>query len=37
MIIELGNIHVNVNYLYSMWEYYQQIGKRLIEVEQIKG
>ena len=37
MIIELENIHVNVSYLYLMWKIYQQIRKRLIGVEQVKG
>ena len=37
MIIELGNIHVDVGYLYLMWKIYQQIRKRLIRVEQVKG
>ena len=37
MMIELGNIHANVNHLYLTQEYYQQIGKRLIEVERVKG
>ena len=37
MIIELGNIHVNVNYLYLRWGYYQQIRKRPIEAEGSRG
>ena len=37
MIIELGNIHGNVNYLYSTWKNYQRIRKRLIKVEQVEG
>ena len=36
MIIELRNIHANVNYLYPTWVFYQQIRMRLKEVEQIK-
>ena len=37
MIIELRNIHANVNYLYLTWAYYQQIGMRPKEAEQVEG